>query len=105
MDVDDTSFEVSWHVDLAQKTGADHEMRVDGSPSRWSHPSKTVRPRRRSVGAMTSQSQTVYPSLAYEDAERAIEWLAQAFGFEPSLVVPGEGGGILHAELRTDTRD
>lgn len=50
---------------------------------------------------MTSQSQTVYPSLAYEDAERAIEWLAQAFGFEPALVVPGEGGGILHAELRT----
>jgi uncharacterized glyoxalase superfamily protein PhnB len=50
---------------------------------------------------MTSQTQTVYPSLAYEDAERAIEWLTEAFGFEPALVVPGEGGGILHAELRT----
>jgi uncharacterized glyoxalase superfamily protein PhnB len=50
---------------------------------------------------MTSHSQTVYPSLAYEDAERAIEWLTEAFGFEPALVVPGERGGILHAELRT----
>jgi uncharacterized glyoxalase superfamily protein PhnB len=53
---------------------------------------------------MTSQSQTVYPSLAYEDAGRAIEWLAQAFGFEPALVIAGEGGGILHAELRTGDR-
>lgn len=50
---------------------------------------------------MTSQSQTVFPSVAYEDAERAIEWLGEAFGFEPALVVPGEGVGVLHAELRT----
>jgi uncharacterized glyoxalase superfamily protein PhnB len=50
---------------------------------------------------MTSQSQTIYPSLAYEDAGRAIEWLTEAFGFELAFSVPGEGGGILHAELRT----
>ena len=44
--------------------------------------------------------QHVYPSLAYEDAERAIAWLEEAFGFEPRLVVPGERG-VLHAELHT----
>jgi uncharacterized glyoxalase superfamily protein PhnB len=49
--------------------------------------------------------QTVYPSLAYEDAERAIEWLTQAFGFELTLSVPGVGGGILHAELHTPEGD
>jgi uncharacterized glyoxalase superfamily protein PhnB len=46
-------------------------------------------------------SQHIYPSLAYEDAEQAIEWLGDAFGFERRFVVPGDEG-ILHAELRTD---
>jgi uncharacterized glyoxalase superfamily protein PhnB len=46
-------------------------------------------------------SQHVFPSLAYEDAEAAVEWLGEAFGFESRFVVPGEPQGIVHAELRT----
>lgn len=42
----------------------------------------------------------VFPCMKYRDAPAAIEWLGRAFGFEPSLVVPGEGGSVAHAELR-----
>ncbi|HEY3862223.1 MAG TPA: VOC family protein [Verrucomicrobiae bacterium] len=35
----------------------------------------------------------------YQDAKAAIDWLARAFGFDPRLVVKGEGGRIEHAEL------
>lgn len=52
-------------------------------------------------------AQNIYPSLAYEDAARAIVWLRDAFGFEPRLVVPGAGEGttIAHAELRSESGD
>jgi uncharacterized glyoxalase superfamily protein PhnB len=43
---------------------------------------------------------TVVPSLRYVDAAKAIDWLCRAFGFERHLVVPGEGGAIVHAQLR-----
>lgn len=40
------------------------------------------------------------PSLCYENAPAAIEWLAAAFGFEAKLVVPGpEEGAVAHAQL------
>ena len=44
----------------------------------------------------------VWPALRYADAPAAISFLQQAFGFQPTLVVPGEGGEreIVHAELR-----
>jgi len=42
----------------------------------------------------------VVPSLRYADAAKAIDWLCDAFGFERQLVVPGENGGIAHAQLR-----
>jgi uncharacterized glyoxalase superfamily protein PhnB len=43
---------------------------------------------------------TVWPCLSYSDARAAIRFLAEAFGFEERLVVPGEGEGtIVHAEL------
>ena len=41
----------------------------------------------------------VIPTLRYQDATAAIEWLGAAFGFEPHLVVPGEGRNVLHAQL------
>lgn len=41
----------------------------------------------------------IYPSLTYEDAPAAIEWLCRAFGFKRRLVVPGPGGSIAHSEL------
>ena len=42
---------------------------------------------------------TVIPTMNYNDAGAAIEWLCDAFGFEKHLVVPGENGTIAHAEL------
>jgi uncharacterized glyoxalase superfamily protein PhnB len=41
----------------------------------------------------------VYPSLTYDDAPAAIEWLTRAFGFTARLVVPGPGNRVLHSEL------
>jgi len=42
---------------------------------------------------------TVIPCLRYRDAPAAIDWLCRAFGFERQLVVPGEEGQIMHAQL------
>lgn len=42
---------------------------------------------------------TIIPTLRYNDAAAAVEWLCRAFGFEQHLVVPGENGTVLHAEL------
>ncbi len=42
---------------------------------------------------------TVIPTMRYNDAPAAIEWLCEAFGFEKHLVVPGEGGTVVHAQL------
>ncbi|MCB1163702.1 VOC family protein [bacterium] len=39
------------------------------------------------------------PTLRYQDAAAAIEWLCEAFGFEKHLVVPAENGAIAHAQL------
>jgi uncharacterized glyoxalase superfamily protein PhnB len=41
----------------------------------------------------------IYPSLTYDDAAAAIEWLCRAFGFRKRLVVPGEAGTVVHSEL------
>ena len=39
------------------------------------------------------------PNLHYRDAAKAIEWLCRAFGFQQKMVVPGEDGKIIHAQL------
>ncbi len=44
-------------------------------------------------------SSVIIPTLKYEDAPTAIEWLCKAFGFEKHLVVEGEPGKIIHAQL------
>jgi uncharacterized glyoxalase superfamily protein PhnB len=43
---------------------------------------------------------SLIPCLRYRDAPRAIDWLCDALGFERHLVVPGDGGSVLHAQLR-----
>jgi uncharacterized glyoxalase superfamily protein PhnB len=43
---------------------------------------------------------TMIPTLRYSDAPAAIEWLCAAFGFERYLVVPGDKGTIVHAQLK-----
>ena len=45
----------------------------------------------------------LYPSLYYDDASAAIEWLRRAFGFKRRLVVPGPNGTVMHSELTFDT--
>jgi len=46
-----------------------------------------------------ARAQSVYPALAYADADAAIDWLGRAFGFQPHEVHRDGGGGIVHAEL------
>jgi len=50
------------------------------------------------VDAKTTTA-TMIPTMRYNDAAAAIEWLCEAFGFEKHLVVPGEDGTIVHAQL------
>lgn len=47
----------------------------------------------------TRTTASVIPTLRYRDAAAAIDWLCRAFGFARHLVVPGEQGGIAHAQL------
>lgn len=44
-------------------------------------------------------AKSIIPSLMYKDAGAAADWLCKAFGFEKKLVVPGNDGKIIHAEL------
>ena len=41
----------------------------------------------------------VISCLSYRDADRAVEWLARAFGFEKHAVYSGADGMVVHAEL------
>jgi uncharacterized glyoxalase superfamily protein PhnB len=43
---------------------------------------------------------TVFPTLVYDDARAAIDFLVDAFGAERHAVYTGDGGTIRHAELR-----
>ena len=49
----------------------------------------------------TRTETTIWPTLVYADAPAALRFLTEAFGFEETLVVPGEGDGVVaHAEMR-----
>ena len=43
---------------------------------------------------------TVFPTLTYDDAKAAIDFLVEAFGAERHAVYAGDDGIIHHAELR-----
>ena len=43
---------------------------------------------------------TIIPTMRYNDAQAAIDWLCETFGFTRHLVVKDEAGGIAHAQLR-----
>jgi uncharacterized glyoxalase superfamily protein PhnB len=51
------------------------------------------------MSASRTTQANIYPSLSYDDAPAAIEWLCKAFGFQKRLVVPGPNGTVLHSEL------
>jgi uncharacterized glyoxalase superfamily protein PhnB len=42
---------------------------------------------------------TIVPALRYRDAQKAIQFLCHAFGFEKGLVVDGPNNTIAHAQL------
>jgi uncharacterized glyoxalase superfamily protein PhnB len=44
-------------------------------------------------------SQSIFPVLRYRDPRRAIAFLRDALGFEPTAVHPPEGEDVAHAEL------
>lgn len=45
----------------------------------------------------------IHPSLTYDDAPAAIDWLCRAFGFSNRFVVPGTGNRVEHSELSLGT--
>jgi uncharacterized glyoxalase superfamily protein PhnB len=42
----------------------------------------------------------ITPNVFYDDLGHALDWLAKAFGFEARMTIPGEDGGIIHAEMK-----
>lgn len=47
-------------------------------------------------------TQTITPYLLYADVDRALDFLARAFGFEEQLRYTGPEGYVNHAEMRLD---
>lgn len=45
---------------------------------------------------------TLHAYFSYRDAPAALRWLERAFGFETTLEVPDDRGGIMHSELRRE---
>ena len=39
-------------------------------------------------------------AVCYVDPKAALTWLEEAFGFEPSMVILGPDGGLMHSEMR-----
>lgn len=48
---------------------------------------------------MNPKQAIIIPTMKYQNAQRAIEWLCRAFGFEKHLIVRGENEIITHAQL------
>jgi uncharacterized glyoxalase superfamily protein PhnB len=42
---------------------------------------------------------SMFTTLRYKDARKAIQWLLKAFGLEPGFVTPTEGDLVGHAEM------
>ena len=49
---------------------------------------------------MTETVPNIFPALRYADANKALRWLNEAFGFEQTVAVPGPDDTIAHAEMR-----
>ena len=48
----------------------------------------------------SSMSSKLFPTLRYQDAPAAIDWLAEAFGMEKQMVISSPDGTIAHAQLK-----
>lgn len=61
---------------------------------------RTVRAKRAGGASGKGAGANIIPAMRYRDAQAAIVFLCNAFGFERHLVVPGENGIIAHAQLK-----
>jgi uncharacterized glyoxalase superfamily protein PhnB len=50
--------------------------------------------------AVPVTARAIFPSLKYDDAPRAIDFLCNAFGFEKYAVFPGSDSTVAHAQLK-----
>lgn len=41
----------------------------------------------------------IIPTMQYQDANKAVDWLCEAFGFEQKMVYRDDNGNVMHAEL------
>jgi len=48
---------------------------------------------------MNMQGSTIIPSLRYQDAHAAIDWLERVFGFKRQAVYEGPNNTVAHAQL------
>ena len=48
---------------------------------------------------MKENKACIIPTMKYKNAQAAIDWLCNAFGFEKHLVVQGDNNTISHAQL------
>jgi uncharacterized glyoxalase superfamily protein PhnB len=55
------------------------------------------------TNALDPAGSPVIVTLRYLDVRAACDWLQSAFGFLPRLVVPGDGGAVIHAQLTFGT--
>ncbi|MGI9608625.1 MAG: VOC family protein [Acidimicrobiales bacterium] len=42
---------------------------------------------------------TIIPAIRYSDARQAVDWLQAAFAFEAQMVIDGDDGQVVHAQL------
>jgi uncharacterized glyoxalase superfamily protein PhnB len=49
---------------------------------------------------MPQPSRTLVPAIVYRDPRAALDWLAQAFGFELTMLIEDGEGHVGHAEMR-----
>ena len=61
--------------------------------------SNLISPRRFLCPVRTQSPSTIMPAMRYRDANAAIEWLCNVFGFERHAVYPGPNNTVGHAEL------
>jgi len=48
----------------------------------------------------TFKRNSLTSAVSYKDPKAALEWLENAFGFEPAMVITDANGDIAHAEMR-----
>src|SRR5688572_15006020 len=75
--------------------------RKAGRPRRVAPRRSGARSRPRSGGAAVTRTPSVVPMVSYEDGIAALEWLANAFGFQEVARLTWPDGRLSHGEMKT----